>query len=231
MTIQISYVSDVLCVWAYVAEIRLEQLRKEFGHSMELEYRFIPIFGATRYRIGEGWKNRGGYAGFGAHVRKVAEGFPHVSVDERVWDDVAPTTSATAHETLCAVRLLQDEGVISADAREDLAGRSPLEEAIWRVRTAFFQQARDISDRSVLRDVLGEVGLPLAAVEAKVKSGEAMAEACRDIELRDQHGIEGSPTYYLNQGRQKLYGNVGYRVVSANLRELIEQPGHQTSWC
>ena len=29
----------------------------------ELEYRFIPIFGATRYRIGEGWKERGGYAG------------------------------------------------------------------------------------------------------------------------------------------------------------------------
>ena len=54
---------------------------------------------------------------------------------------------------------------------------------------------------------------------------------CRDIELRDENKIEGSPTYYLNQGRQKLYGNVGYRVVSANLRELLEQPEHQASWC
>jgi predicted DsbA family dithiol-disulfide isomerase len=68
-------------------------------------------------------------------------------------------------------------------------------------------------------------------IEAKLSSGEALAEVCRDIELRDQLSIEGSPTYYLNQGRQKLYGNVGYRVVSANLRELIEQPGHQASWC
>jgi hypothetical protein len=58
-----------------------------------------------------------------------------------------------------------------------------------------------------------------------------MAEVCRDIELRDEYKIEGSPTYYLNQGRQKLYGNVGYRVVSANLRELLERPGHQASWC
>lgn len=231
MIIHISHFSDVLCIWAYVAEARLDELRREFGDSVELEYRFIPIFGATRYRIGEGWEDRGGYAGFGAHVRRVAEGFPHVTVDGAVWDAVAPTTSATAHEMLCAARLLQDEGAVSSRRRDDLRGRTLLEEAIWRVRAAFFEHARDISDRSVVLDVLAEVGLPLAALEAKLRSGEAMAEACRDVELRDQHKIEGSPTYYLNKGRQKLYGNVGYRVVSANLRELIEQPERQASWC
>ncbi|KPK50268.1 MAG: hypothetical protein AMJ63_15005 [Myxococcales bacterium SG8_38_1] len=231
MTIHIAYVSDVLCVWAYVAEVRLDQLRKEFGDSVELEYRFIPIFGATRYRISEGWKERGGYAAFGTHVRKVAEDFPHVKIDARVWTDVAPTTSVTAHEMLCALRLLQEEGAVSADPRDDLGGRSIFEEAIWQVRSAFFEQARDISNRSVVLDVLAQLGLPIAAIEAKLNSGEALAEVFRDVELRDKQNIEGSPTYYLNQGRQKLYGNVGYRVVSANLRELIEQPGHQASWC
>lgn len=231
MTIQISYVSDILCVWAYVAEVRLDALRKEFADSVELEYRFIPVFGSTRHRIAEGWKERGGYAGFGAHVRSVAEHFPHVTIDTRVWDDVAPTTSATAHEMLCAVRLLEEQGSLSRERREELNGRTLFEEATWKVRAAFFQEARDISDRGVLLELLAEAGLPLEAIEAKLKSGEALAEACRDVELRDKHKIEGSPTYYLNQGRQKLYGNVGYRVVSANLRELIEQPGHQASWC
>ncbi|MGB5374179.1 MAG: DsbA family protein [Polyangiales bacterium] len=231
MTIQISYVSDVLCVWAYVAEARLDELRKEFGTSIELEYRFIPIFGATRHRIAEGWKKRGGYAGFGEHVRGVAERFPHVSMNERVWSEVAPTTSSAAHEMLCAVRLLTEEGIVDSARREELERRSIFEEAIWQVRTAFFKHARDISSRQVLLDVLGQVGIPVPAIEAKLSSGEAMAELCRDIELRDELKIEGSPTYYLNQGRQKLYGNVGYRVVSANLRELLEQPGHQASWC
>jgi predicted DsbA family dithiol-disulfide isomerase len=230
-TVHISYVSDVLCVWAYVAEARLDALRNEFGGSLELEYRFIPVFGATRHRIGEGWKKRGGYAGFGAHVREVAAGFPHVTVAKRVWDEVAPTTSATAHEMLCAVRLLQDEGVVSTQRRDDFGGRTLLEEAVWRVRTAFFERALDVSDRDVVREALSDVGVPLQGIEAKIRSGEALAEICRDIELRDQHKIEGSPTYYLNQGRQKLYGNVGYRVVSANLRELLEQPGDQASWC
>ena len=58
MTLHISYVSDVLCIWAYVAEVRLDEVRKEFGSSVELEYRFIPIFGATRHRIAEGRKDR-----------------------------------------------------------------------------------------------------------------------------------------------------------------------------
>ena len=231
MTVHISYVSDVLCIWAYVAEARLDQLRKEFGSSIDMEFRFIPIFGATRYRIGEGWKDRGGYVGFGEHVREVARGFPHVSVSERVWSDVAPTTSSTAHEMLCAARLLVDEGVIDTARRDELGGRTLFEEATWQVRSAFFEHARDVSDRDVLLDVLGGAGISSAAIEAKLKSGEAMAEVCRDIELRDQLKIEGSPTYYLNQGRQKLYGNVGYRVVSANLRELLEQPGDQASWC
>jgi predicted DsbA family dithiol-disulfide isomerase len=231
MTVHISYVSDVLCIWAYVAEVRLDEVRKEFGDSVEVEYRFIPIFGATQHRIAEGRKDRGGYAGFGEHVRKVAKGFPHVSVNERVWSAVAPTTSSTAHEMLCAARLLESDGTVDSARRDDLRGRTLFEEAAWQVRSAFFEHARDISNHDVLLDVLDRVGFPTDAIEAKLTSGEAMAEVCRDIELRDEHKIEGSPTYYLNQGRQKLYGNVGYRVVSANLRELLEQPGQQASWC
>ncbi len=231
MTIEVSYVSDVLCVWAYVAEARLDELRAEYGSSIDLDYRFIPIFGATRYRIGDGWKEKGGYAGFGKHVLKVAEGFPHVTVNPRVWSEVVPATSATAHEMLCAARLLVAEGVIDRARHDHLCGRTLFEEATWQMRLAFFEHARDISSRDVLLEVLDQVGIPTAKIEAKLGSGEAMAEVCRDVELRDEHNIEGSPTYYLNQGRQKLYGNVGYRVVSANLRELLERPGHQASWC
>lgn len=231
MTIQISYVSDALCIWAYVAEARVDQLRKEYGDSVELEYRFIPLFGANRYRIGEGWKDRGGYAGYGEHVQKIASEFNHVSVSKRVWTEVAPTSSGVAHEMLCAARLLLEEGHLDPARHDNLGGRTLFEEAIWQVRASFFQRARDISRREVVLDVLHRAGLPTSQIESKLQSGEAMAEVCRDIELRDQLKIEGSPTYYLNQGRQKLYGNVGYRLVSANIRELLERPGNQASWC
>jgi predicted DsbA family dithiol-disulfide isomerase len=231
MTIEITYASDALCVWAYIAEARLDELRREFGDSVSLTYRFIPVFGATAYRIGEGWKDRGGFEGFGDHVRKVAGRFSHVTVHGGVWKDVAPTTSANAHEILCAVRLLVSEGVIDDAPQDAFAGKTPFEEAIWRVRCAFFQQGKDIANRDVVLEAIDAIGLPVDAIETKLHTGEAIAEVCRDVELRDQYKIEGSPTYYLNQGRQKLYGNVGYRVVSANLRELLHHPHDQASWC
>jgi hypothetical protein len=35
----------------------------------------------------------------------------------------------------------------------------------------------------------------------------------------------------MNNGRQILYGNVGYRVLRANAAELLNQPSDEASWC
>ena len=44
--------------------------------------------------------------------------------------------------------------------------------------------------------------------------------------------IEGSPSLVLNEGRQKLYGNVGFRVIEANIQELLREPRiNDASWC
>jgi len=34
-----------------------------------------------------------------------------------------------------------------------------------------------------------------------------------------------------NEGRQVLTGNVGYRVIEANVRELLHTLANQSSWC
>jgi hypothetical protein len=34
-----------------------------------------------------------------------------------------------------------------------------------------------------------------------------------------------------NEGRQRLTGNVGYRIIEANIRELLEGAPGQLSWC
>jgi hypothetical protein len=36
----------------------------------------------------------------------------------------------------------------------------------------------------------------------------------------------------MNEGRQKLFGNVGYRIVEANIQELLREPNPDlASWC
>jgi hypothetical protein len=62
--------------------------------------------------------------------------------------------------------------------------------------------------------------------------GSAYAALWSDQLLREAQQIKGSPTYIIDGGRQTLFGNVGYRVIEANVKELLKpQTGEGASWC
>ena len=76
------------------------------------------------------------------------------------------------------------------------------------------------------------VDLPLPQVADLIESGEAHAALHIDFEAKDRYHVPGSPTLVLNEGRQRLYGNVGYRVIEANVHELLRDPrSGEASWC
>jgi len=163
--IHVSYFSDVLCVWAYVAQIRLDELQKQHGPNIEVSYHFIPILGSTEHRIGEGWKKRGGFEGYAAHVAEICADFPHVDLSPDAWTTVRPTSSAPGHQFLKAVQLLEADSVISAEPVDELSGRSLVEEAAWRIRLAFFQDGKDVSRFEVLWGLAADLGLPVRALK------------------------------------------------------------------
>lgn len=229
--IHIDYFSDILCIWAYVAQIRVDELLSQFGEHVDIRYHFFPVFGCTESRIGEGWKDRGGFTGYNEHVRGIADRFEHVDVDPGVWLKNAPQSSASCHHFLAAVALLERDGIIQDEARAALAGRTLFEAAAWRLRCAFFQELQDVGQIQVQMDIAEALGLPVNTVREYMNSGAAMALMCRDFELKDQFRVEGSPTYILNNGRQKLYGDVGYKIIDANIREILNRHEDQLSWC
>ena len=65
----------------------------------------------------------------------------------------------------------------------------------------------------------------------QIDSGDAYAQLSKDLELVKEHNITVSPTLILNEGRQRLNGNVGYRAIEANIRELLNTPPGEKSWC
>lgn len=227
----IAHFSDVLCVWAYTAQIRLDELKHEYGDRIRLSYHFVPIFGCTDHRIGEGWRDKGGFSGFGDHIRTVCRDFPHVQVNAQLWSTAIPKSSASCHLFFKAVQLLVEQGVISDDPQPVHAGRSLFEELVWRVRLAFFRDAVNVAELDCLWGLAADLGLPKDQIRLRLDNGEAMAMLSRDVELRDEFKVEGSPTYVLNEGRQKLYGNVGYKVIAANVEEALNRPEGQASWC
>ena len=220
--IRILHFSDVLCVWAYVAQVRMEELVANFGDRVAVDYYFVSIFGDAHRKLDARWRDRGGIGAYADHVREVAERFPHVVVHPEVWTRATPRSSAACHAFLRVVKLLE---------LDELAVPGAFEQACWRLRTAFFAEAMDVSSRSVQFAIAEALGISRSAIEARFDSGEALAELSRDLELAKEYGITVSPSLVFNEGRQRLNGNVGYRVIEANIRELLHNPPNELSWC
>lgn len=222
--ITVSHFSDIFCVWAYVAQARIDELEKHFEEQVRLEYHFFSVFGSIKSKIQNGWGHRGGIQGYAKHVLGVGERYEYLKLHPDVWTKTIPESSMQVHLFLCAVLLSQE------DARE---GHRRVGLTAQRLRRGFFCDCRDISKRSVQLEIAEEVGLPRAEIEAALDDGRAFAVLHEDLERAREEGIRVSPTLLFNEGRQRLTGNVGYRVIEANVREVLQTPdlGELASWC
>lgn len=215
----VDYFSDVLCIWAHGARPRIEELSDSFPRQVEIRLRYIPVFGAAHARIRDGEEGSNPFHAFRERIGEVARKWPHVTLHPDTWRTIRPCSSLNAHIYLKAAQLTTSsfDALFSLDCA---------------VRNAFFTKARDIGRREVLDALFAEQGMDLEAIHRHVDSGEAAAALCSDRQEGEGLGIPGSPTLVLNEGRQRLYGDVGYRLIEANVRELLHNPETgEASWC
>ena len=222
-TLPIAYFSDILCVWAYIAQPRVDLAKKTYGDQVRFERKFCSVFGDTAQKITTAWKDKGDYQGFSAHLHHAARAFPEIALHPELWLTVRPPTSNSAHLFLKAVDLIEAGGECEAGTARA---------ATWAMRQGFFEQGRDIARWDVQCEIGQQAGVEPAQVEALIHDGQAFAALASDYHEATVMGIQGSPTFVLNEGRQKLYGNVGFRIIDANIQELLREPQQgQASWC
>lgn len=225
---EITYFSDVLCIWAYASQARIEAVKDKFGDAIRIKHRFCSVFGDTAQKITATWNNKGGYEGFNAHLRTVAERFPHIEVHPEIWLKTRPPTSASAHLFMKAVeRWDRETGMTRGHSSEGIFDR-----VLWASRCAFFRDCRDIARWDVQCEIAEAFGADIVAIRRYIDSGAAFAGLAGDYNDAEKMRIEGSPSFVLNEGRQKLYGNIGFRLIEANIQELLRAPGtDEASWC
>jgi hypothetical protein len=102
--VEITYFSDILCIWAYASQARINAIKEEFVDRVRIEHRFCSIFGDTERKITSNWKDSGGYEGFNSHLRHVAKRFPHIEVHPEIWLKTRPATSASTHLFIKAIQ-------------------------------------------------------------------------------------------------------------------------------
>jgi predicted DsbA family dithiol-disulfide isomerase len=228
--IVIDYFTDILCVWAYSARRKVDEVEERFLGDVVINHHFVSIFGAAKEKITENWKDKGGMEGYSKFVLSLGKQFDYIELHPEVWVNDPPHSSLNIHIYLKAVQLLQAQGVIEKENSQ--GGRSTFEELVWQFRKAFFSQAINIGVEANQRALASTLGLPVEKIQEKIISGEAHAAIELDHQLAESYQVTGSPTFVFNEGRQKLYGNIGYRVIEANLKELIAEPVMDAaSWC
>lgn len=216
--VTLDYFSDLLCVWAYVAQPRLDELERQFGGQVQVRHHYINLFGDTESRIGQGWKDRGGFEGFAVHTQEVTDNFPELKLSPKVWRSVRPRSSIKPHLYVKAVELASGDAALGP-------------KLALALRQAFFVQGENIAEEAVIHAHVKSLGLTVEAVRHALSDGNAHAMLWQDQLLREKYQLRGSPTYVLDNGRQSLFGNVGYRILEANIKELLEKPAGGASWC
>ena len=119
----VTHFSDVLCVWAYVSQVRLDELRRRHPGRIAVRSRLCSVFADVATKIVAGWHDRGGAAAYRRHVESVVAGFGHVRLHEDAWAATVPTTSATPHAIVKAAELAAPAGAddLGRTAAERLA--------------------------------------------------------------------------------------------------------------
>ena len=226
--VDITYFTDVLCVWAYVSQARIDAIKEKFREAVRIEDRFCSVFGDTARKITSAWKDRGGYEGFNSHLRQVAERFPHIEIHPEIWLKTRPSTSASAHLFMIAVQQWEHQSRVT----EGRSAPSIFDQVMWSFRCAFFRDCQDISRWDTQCEIAETLGADINAIEECIHGGAAFARLAGDYQGADKMRVEGSPSFVLNEGRQKLYGNVGFRLMEANVQELLRAPRtDEASWC
>ncbi len=215
--ITIHHYSDVLCVWAYVGQVRVDELCQVHNGEVELSFHYVDVFGDVPGRLQKSWEKRGGLAGYSKHVQDVVARFDHLSVHEEVWQRNVPNSSVSCHHFLKAI-------VLAHGAKESA-------KAAWALREAFFGKALDVSSRPVQMQIAEELKLSIPDIEKHLNDGSALSRISRDLRMANEQKISVSPTLSFNEGRQLLVGNVSYRIIEANVSELLSGTREGHSWC
>jgi predicted DsbA family dithiol-disulfide isomerase len=213
----IDYYSDILCVWAWIAQRRIDELNNTLSSKIELRYHYLDVFGDASNKIPNQWAERGGYAGFAKHVMDSAAPYPDAPINPDVWHKVRPNTSANAHLVLKAIEQSYDKD-------------KSIEMALL-IRQAFYIDGQNIAQLSLLFSLLEAAGIDCELINKAIDDGSAMASLMADYQQAKTLSLKGSPSYIIDNGRQVLYGNVGYRVLLANIEEHLKQPTEEASWC
>jgi predicted DsbA family dithiol-disulfide isomerase len=210
--IEFGYWSDPLCIWALVAQPKLDHILELFGTCLQVHYHVVPVFGSVPWRLSRGpWADEG-LAGRVESTRRIACEHGREDISGECWRRQTPASSWSPAVALEAVWCMERAGLVAPDTGAHYQRR---------IREAFFVDEQNVAHRTIQLALAEKLDIPRAPLEERLDDGSALALLWEDHRLKEELSIQGSPTYVFDDGRARLYGNFPAGVLEATVRELI----------
>jgi predicted DsbA family dithiol-disulfide isomerase len=178
----IEIASDVVCPWCYIGKRRLEKALESLKGEVDARIEWLP------FQLNPGMPE-GGMARADYRRQKFGSVEKGKMLDARVAQEGAGEGIAFAFD-----RMQRTPNTIAAHKLIDLAQKqgkgNAVVDALFR---AYFEEAKDIGDEAVLKDIAGRAGVTGSADEKTQEEVREKEERVRDL------GISGVPTFIFNR--------------------------------
>ena len=206
--------SDVVCPWCYIGKRRFEKALAAFPHEVEVVYRSFELDPSAP--VGGGERSTESLARKYGGAARVAVMQEHVR-QQAAAEGLAFRLDETLHvNSVAAHRVLH---LALAEHGPEVQAR--LKEALM---SAYFEDARDVSDHDVLREVAVAAGLPESRVDEVLAGQEYAAEVRADVAQAAAYGATGVPFFVVEQ----KYGVSGAQPTEV-FTQVLEQVWAETS--
>ncbi len=210
--VKIDFISDVSCPWCAIALSSLEAALANIGPGIDADLNFQPF--ELNPDMGKGGEDiiehlSRKYGSPPAEMSRAQEMIRARGAEVGFRFDLEKRTRI--YNTFDAHRLLHWAG-IEGKQRE-------LKQALLK---AYFGEGRDPSDREVLIDLAGRVGLDTHRARQILDSGEFADEVRAREQFYREHGIDAVPSLIVN-GRYLIQGGQPVQVFEQLLRRFAAE--------
>ena len=210
--------TDIMCPYCYIGKIHYEKALQQFEHADEVELEIkafqlnpeLPGFGngypVTEYLTQTSGLKEDKMNQMFAGVKQLAD---DAGVEFNLHNAIAANTS-DAH------RLIKLAATKGADS-----------EVLRHISKAYFEEAKDYSDRELLVSIGMEAGLEEMTIRTMLESDDYLYEIKQDIQEMGNLGFDTVPTFLMDR-RQAIIGSEPEELFLEVLRKAYNHWKNRT---
>ncbi|MBW4488598.1 MAG: DsbA family oxidoreductase [Trichocoleus desertorum ATA4-8-CV12] len=199
--VQIDVWSDYVCPFCYLEEPVLEQLRQEYGESVQVVWRAFELRPDPIPTLDPQ----------GEYLRTTWERAVYPMAKERGVTLHLPPVQPRSRKALEAAEFARDRGCFEA-----------MHHALFR---AFFEDGLDLNHLDILLAIATSIGLDREALSTALETGQYTERVINDQALAHKLGISGVPALLIHQASEPLEASIRLSGAQpyAAVRTVIEQ--------